>query len=622
MEFTQDTRLMVIRTPLPEGTFLVRGLAVEESISNLFKLEVEVVSNVHDVDFEKMIGQSVTIELQLPSGGSRYFNGICARFSQGMHVGEMSSYRMELVPWLWLLTRNTDCRIFAEKTLGDILTEVFKEVGVAEFDFQLASSEPYEYVVQYNETDFDFCSRLMEEAGAGYFFTHAKNEHKLVVFDDSSANLPCPANATARFGVSHDGSASLPHERVEAFQRSQHLHTGAFAVTDYNMEDPGNDQAPGSKLLSTATSAIRVAGNDRYEKYEFPGRFQTVSSGEGVARRLSDIEDAHSSDIELQSGCPGFTPGHTFEMTHHRNSAHNVKYLITSLRHHATQATSIVGDDTVSSYINQANCIPSAIRYRPRRKTPRPVITGVHTAQVVETADPDGYGRVRVKFPWDRSDGETSCWIRVSQNWAGNTWGGMFMPHIEHEVLVGFLEGNPDRPIIVGRVYNAHNMPPLELPPNESKSIIRDHGGNEIVMEGEDGSQRISMYSPHGETKFNMGAPNSPGPGITLETALEQFVSIGGNVTEWFKADEDRTVDGNTTRQIQGNETNTTTGKKKEEIKGQLVNYNFSLKSDTTVGATHSLFAGGQYSQFYGYKHDVNRGWKKTSDTANVVGEF
>lgn len=622
MEFTQDTRLMVIRTPLPEDTFLVRELVVEEAVSDLFKLQVQVISNTHEVPMDQLLGQSITLELQLPTGGSRYFSGICSRFSQGMHVGPMSSYRMELVPWLWLLTRNTNCRIFAEKSLSEILTDVFQPTG-GEFELQLPSnSEPREYVVQYNETDFDFCSRLLEEAGAGYYFTHDKDGHKLVVFDDSSANPACPTNATARFGVSSEGPGSLPHERVETFQCSQRLHTGVFTVSDYNMTDPGNDQAPGSKLLSTATSAIRAGGNERYEKYEFPGRFQTVSAGEGVARRLSDIEDAHSSEIELWSGCAGFTPGHTFEMTHHRTRAHNTKYMITSLKHRVTQANSVVGDDTTTSYINEACCIPSAIRYRPLRKTPRPVITSVHTAQVVETNDPQAYGRVRVKFPWDRSDDQSSCWIRVSQNWAGSNWGGMFMPHIEHEVLVGFLEGNPDRPIIVGRVYNAHNMPPLDLPANESKSIIRDHGGNEIIMEGEEGSQRITMYSPTGETKLNMGAPNSPREGFSLETLLDQNVEIGGNVTEWFKANEEKKVDGSLQREVVGDEQRVTGGQKKEDVKGQVISMNFSLKSETTVGATHSLFAGGQYGQFYGYKHEVNRGWKKTYDTAHVVGEF
>jgi type VI secretion system secreted protein VgrG len=617
MSITSETRICTVHSPLGEDALILDELSAHEYVSGLFEFSARFTSEDLEIDLGELLGQNVCIEARLGEGEPRYFNGIVSRFTQQDDDISNNVYHAEIVPWLWLTTRSTNCRIFQEKTVIEVIEEVFADLNLTDYELETSGSyEPIPYCVQYRESDFNFVSRLMESAGIAYYFKHELKLHTMVLFDSPSANADCPDQAEATY-VGHadeeEGTAGL----VLSWSVERELRSGLYSHTDYNYTDPSLDLATEQE----ANNAVEAASG--LELYDYPGEYAAFNSGESIAKIRIEAEELASHTIAGESTCCGFSPGYKFALIGHYRSSFDDTYLLTDVHHTVSQP--VGNKEGTSSYTNSFHCTPHALPYRPPRRAKKPVIQGMQPAKVVSSEgkdiDVDEYGRVLVRFPWDRAENGASCRVRVSQNWAGKTWGGMFFPHVDQEVLVSFLEGDPDCPIVAGRVYNALHMPPQNPVANATKSIIRDHGGNEIIMEGADGSQRISMYSPHGETKFNMGAPNSPGPGFTLETALEQFVSVGGNVTEWFKADENRTVDGSTTRQIQGDETNSTTGKKKAEVKGQLIHMNASIKSENTIGATHSTFVGGQLGMFYGYKHDINRGWKKTVDSATVVQE-
>ena len=519
-EPTQALRRIAITTPLGEDVLLVRRCSIHETVSRLFQIEMNVVSKRNNINFDDIIGQNVTLRLDLPNQKTRYFNGFVSRFVQTKAERSYSVYEVTVVPWLWFLTRTSDCRIFQasmpeppdEMTVPGIIKKVFKDFGFEDFRVDLSeTARPWEFCVQYRETAFNFISRLMEQEGIGYFFEHEDGKHTLVLTDAINAHKPYEGYETIPYHPHVQGAQDK--EAVTDWVVEKELQPGTFSHNDYNFETPRMALQKALVVKSTIDRAHDRAG---FEIYDYPGEFLEHGEGETLAKlRIQELQVRHES-LHGEASALGLCAGYTFTLEDHPRDDQNREYLIIS-----TAINIDAGDIETSqgggepTWSCSFTAIDSAQPFRPARTTPKPVIQGIQTATVTgpegEIIHTEKYGRIKVQFHWDRygnGDQNSSCWIRVSQNWGGKGWGGVFVPHIGQEVIMCFLEGDPDRPLIVGRLYNADVMPPIKLPEEATKSTIQDHGGNRIIMEGAGGDkQRVHIYSPTSGTYMSFGAP-------------------------------------------------------------------------------------------------------------------
>ena len=501
MAYTQENRLIAIGTPLGKDALLLQGFSGHEGISRLFSFHLDLLSLKDSISFRDIVGQNVTIEIRLANNGLRYLNGFVSRFAQSGSEERFTHYQMEVVPWLWFLTRNADCRIFQNKSIPDIIQQVFKDRGFQDFKPSLTGTyEPREYCVQYRETDFNFVSRLMEQYGIFYFFQHENGKHTLVLADSPGAYQPCPGQPSARYELVAGGLDA--EDTVTAWQMEQELRTGKYSLTDYNFETPS------TSLLSGEPTVAKVGKNSDYEIYDYPGEYLKHSQGDTLTKIRMQEEEVGHLVVSGSGVCRAFRSGYKFDLKDHYRADMNDSYLLTEVQHVASVGASYTSAEGGSGehYSNHFTCIPSSVPFRPARITPKPFVQGPQTALVVgksgEEIWVDKYGRVKVQFYWDRKgkkDENSSCWIRVSQNWAGKNWGAMWIPRMGQEVIVDFLEGDPDRPLITGRVYNAEQIVPYPLPANQTVSTLKSRsskgGGsanyNEIRFEDKKGSEQI-----------------------------------------------------------------------------------------------------------------------------------
>ncbi|CAN5251072.1 type VI secretion system spike protein VgrG1b [soil metagenome] len=526
---TQANRLMAIYTPLGEDYFLVNKVSASESISDLFSFEVELLHEEPKVGFAptvvqatSIVGQNVTIAVEQRDGTKREFSGMVNRFSQGTRHARFSFYYATVVPHIWMLTQIFQSRIFQQKSVPDILKIVFQGFDVS-WEIQ-GTFEPRNYCVQYRESDFDFASRLMEEEGIYYYFEHADGKHKLVVANTPQSNRDCPSKSTIPFFLDVSRATEDFVTSITSWQTDYQLQTGKVTLWDHNF------QLPGKKLEADKPSIFNVGENQNMEYYDFPAgyarKYDGISKdgGEQAGELQKIFEDNHkTAEVRMQaldgryktaigsSDCSSLIAGYRFSMTRHPNSSENGKYVITSIAHEIEQNPAYVSDDhTDQPYRNTFNCMAHGAGvppFRPLRKTAKPLIYGSQTAIVVGPAGEeiftDKYGRVKVQLHWDREgqgNAESSCWVRVAQAWAGHRWGMMFIPRIGMEVILHFLEGDPDQPIITGCVYNPSTMPPYTLPDEKTKMTIKSDsskgggGFNEIRFEDKKGSEQVFLH--------------------------------------------------------------------------------------------------------------------------------
>ena len=475
MPYTQGNRLIAIDTPLGKDVLLLQGFSGHEGISRLFTFHLDLLSLKDSISFKDIVGKNVTIGIRLANNSLRYLNGFVSRFAQSGSEQRFTHYQIEVVPWLWFLTRNADCRIFQNKSIPDIVQQVFTDRGFKDVKNSLTGTyDPREYCVQYRETDFNFVSRLMEQYGIFYFFQHENGKHTLVLADSTSAYQPCPGQETGQYDPVAGG---LEHEdNITGWQMEQELRTGKYSLTDYNFETPS------TSLLSSDPTMVKVGGNTAYEIYDYPGEYLNRSQGDATTKvRMQEEETGHLV-VSGSSVCRAFASGYKFKLEDHYRDDMNDSYLLTDVQHVASVGSSYTSAEVGSGehYSNHFTCIPASVPFRPARITPKPFVQGPQTALVVgksgEEIWVDKYGRVKVQFYWDRKgkkDENSSCWIRVSQNWAGKNWGAMWIPRMGQEVIVDFLEGDPDRPLITGRVYNAEQIVPYPLPDNQTVSTLK-----------------------------------------------------------------------------------------------------------------------------------------------------
>src|SRR5580700_8563847 len=634
MPYTQKDRIIAIDTPLGKDVLLLVGFAAHEGISHLFRISAELISENASIDFSKVIGQRVSISINLADGSKRYLNGFVSRFAQVGVDRRFTHYHAEIVPWLWFLTRRADCRIFQNMTIPDIVMKVFKDRGFGDFRNSLQGDfEQREYCVQYRETDFNFVSRLMEQYGIYYFFEHEQNKHTLVMGNKPSVHKPCPSQSKARLDFT--GGVYLKDEDlVGSWNLEQELRPGKYALTDYNFETPG------TSLIANEDTIFKVGGNDKYEVFDYPGEYTKKAEGESRTQiRMQEEETVHLIGVGAGS-CRTFASGYRFDLSGHSRADQNATYLLTEVQHSATVGNSYLGSDGDSEeyYSNHFKCIPYSVPYRPQRNTPRPFVQGPQTAVVTGKAGEeiwtDKYGRVKVHFFWDREgkkDDTSSCWIRSSQPWAGKNWGAINIPRIGQEVIVEFLEGDPDRPLITGRVYNDEQMPPYKLADNQTRTTFMSRstkgGGssnyNELRFEDKKDDEQIFMnaekdmdWRVEKESREFVGAnrhmivkssqfeevdgdKQSQVKGKFIEKITgDTSIHIEAKQMEKIDSDQSITIGGNRKEQVTGNESITIGQNRKEQV-GQNEsitigqNRNAKIGGNEVVSATQNVYITG-----------------------------
>jgi type VI secretion system secreted protein VgrG len=608
MAYTQDNRLISIDTPLGKDILLLQGFTGHEGVSQLFNYSLDLLGENHSIPFNKLIGQKVTLTVRLADDSERYVNGFISRFVQSGVDVRFTYYRAEVVPWLWFLTRTTDCRIFQNMTVPDIITKIFKDLGFTDFKVRLQGSfEPRDYCVQYRETDFNFVSRLMEQYGIFYFFEHEENKHTLVLANSPTVHQPCPGQPEARCDFS--AGAMLEEDIIVGWQMEQELRPGKYALTDYNFETPS------TSLAVNVASTVNVGGNGKYEVYDYPGEYLKKAQGEQLAKIRMEEEEAPHVVLSGSGTCRAFTPGYRFDLVGHYSAQMDKCYVLTEVQHMASVGESYSGGrgDAGESYSNHFTCIPHDVPFRPARVTPKPTVQGPQTAIVVgrsgEEIYTDKYGRVKVQFHWDREgkrDENSSCWVRVSHPWAGKGWGAVAIPRIGQEVVVDFLEGDPDQPIITGRVYNAEQMPPYGLPAGgvvsglKSNSTKGGGGYNELIMDDTKGNELIRV---HGQ--YDMDS--------TIEHDLREHVlhdrsrDVTNNEIFIIGNDQTETIGGNQTLSVAKNRMRTVT--QNEIVTVALTRtHSVGINEAITVGAAQEVTVGTMRIVTVGINQDVNIG--------------
>ncbi len=562
----------------PEFTFEIGGdhfhvvaFTAREKISDLFQIDLELATE-EEVDFADVIGQAAVLTVE-GIESERRFHGIVSRFAQTGTSGRFFLYQAQVVPSAWLLGLEQDCRIFQNKTVQEIIQQVMEDSSIASdsFDFRLQESYTARpYYVQYDETNLNFINRLCEQDGIFYFFEHSQQSH-VMVFGDGTVNYqPIADEARIEYNPGRDMVAE--EEAVISFRFDRRLTPGSFTTRDYNFNRPSLD----------LTCQQTAEENTEREIFEFPGLYEEQSDGDRLAQVRLQQTVMFRDTASGSSLCPRFLPGFTFTLAGHSLDSLNQEYLLTEVIHEGSQPQVLAErsrTDQPGRYINHFKAVPSSVTIRPERRTPRPRIRGVHTAVVVgpsgEEIYTDEMGRVKVQFFWDRNgqqDENSSCWIRVSQAWAGPGWGTLFIPRIGQEVVVDFVDGDPDRPIVTGAVYHGTNTPPWNLPDEKTRSGIRSEsstgggGHNEIRLDDQADSEEIYI---HAQKDMNIEVNNNQrrtvggNDHVTIEK--RRNVHVKQNCEETIDQVRKLTVKGNHERKAESNETIKITRQRKLE---------------------------------------------------------
>jgi type VI secretion system secreted protein VgrG len=480
--------------PLDLEDMLLTGFSGSESLSRPFVYRLNIFSTHLRLDESVLVGKEIAWTVHLGHDNERHFSGLVRQFSRGgLWARNWRAYTAEVVPRLWLLSRNADCQIFQNWTVPNIINNILtqEQYGIAQSQIddlgirkERQDLHPArEYCVQYRETDFNFISRLMEEEGIYYFFRCEEAAHKMLLRDSYLPEQCKPYNVPFRANPTGSGF-------ISSWTDNQELRSSRWVQRDYNFEDPM------LRLQSDSNNPLNDdLGFPDLEMFDFPGKYKTKTVSDAWTDIRMEEEETPQFQCEGQSTCLQFAPGLEFMFTHSEVEGDDEgKYKIIAVQHRAHDTAPLSGAGGTPTYANSFVCMPATSPFRPPRLTPKPVVYGIQTARVVglrddngrqggdkkpkrhddkkDTVECDQYGRIKVEFPWDRY-GDNSCFLRVAQSLAGNAWGALFTPRVGMEVIVQFLEGDPDRPVVVGALYNGENKPPWALPRYKTRSGIK-----------------------------------------------------------------------------------------------------------------------------------------------------
>lgn len=590
---TQDHASLRVSTPLGKDKLILEGLEGEEHLSRPFLFRVNMTVTADGLDPEAVVGQAARVTLVDGDGNQRFIHGRVTRLIRGP-----ARWHAELRPWLWLLRLTSDNRIFQNKTVPDILQEVFDDLGFPDYRNSLTDQyQQREYCVQYWETTYDFVHRLMAEEGIAYFFEHAEDAHTLVLIDDISVFQPCPNAGSVPFNPLPPSQDWLDDCRIDDISVEKQVVPDAFQSDDYNFETPGTE-------LKVSVSD----GDGSLTVYDYPGGYQLKDQGDGVAKRRLDALRAGRTLISGASPVRSFAPGFRFTLTGHPFADGDLA--LRTVRHRAQQ------NEYGNTFVAQEMEAPLPSPHT----APRPRIGGSQTAMVVGPADKeiwtDQYGRIKVQFHWDQlgqKDENSSCWVRVSHSWAGKSWGAFVLPRIGQEVVVSFLDGDPDRPIVTGCVYNGDNPVPYGLPDDQTKTTLKSEsstggeGYNELRFE--DKAEEEEVYL-HAQKDLTTEVENDRSTTVTQNDSLK--VSEGDRTVSVDQGNEKLTVQGQRTLTITGEEKHTNAAGFTHEVGGNcslIVTGNLLIRANGTVtisaGGALTVNAGAQTTMTTGLGMDL-----------------
>ncbi len=540
-QLTQENRQVAISDfSLGNDTFLVKRLSGSERVSGLYEFRVTVVSEQLDIKPNDVMGKLGYVTLK--NASEREFSGHIAQFVSGeVEASNLRTYELVLRPWLAFLRHRVNSRIFQNKATQDIVTEIFSEQGLKEFDFRAKPGAQREYCVQRNESDLDFVLRLLEEDGISFFFEHAKGKHKLVMVDQSNAFPPLLK------GEFEYSPGSSPGARIFRWQHSHQYRAGHWSLNDFDLKEPEKS------LLASVQGQAGFAHNSQFEHYEYPG-FYHPGDHESIPRIRMQAEELDRSVVSGASDYSQMVAGGKFSLAKHESSQEKGAYILLEVYHEVVEETQTTGEGQGQSYTNEFVCVPADTSIRPKRAHLRPVMPGPETAWVVgpkgEEIYIDELGRIKVQFHWDR-EGElnenSSCYLRVSQSWAGNQWGASFIPRIGQEVVVDFLNGDPDRPLVTGAVYNAKNRPVYSsktqsgIKTRSTKDANPDNY-NELRFEDKKDAEQILL---HAERDYDVEVENN------------QTVTVDNDRTKTVRNDEVSLIENDRTKTVNNNQSET-----------------------------------------------------------------
>jgi type VI secretion system secreted protein VgrG len=594
-----------------------RRLLGEEALSRPFRFDLELASDDEAIAFNDVLGTAMAVEVPLTGGGSRWLHGLVSRFVFTGWEGGEARYQATLRPWLWFLCRTSDCRIFQEKSVPEIVRMIFaKHAGSLDVDVEerlFGSYAPRPYCVQYRESDFDFVDRLLQEEGITYFFTASSSKHTLVLADSPQSHRATPQYEEVPY-FAKDEFARRERDHVFVWDMAAEVRSGRFAHTSFDFEKPRAD------LMARQERPMPHSLADG-EIYDYDGRFTEPETGERAARLRLEADQASQRCAAGEGTAAGLIAGHRFRLARCPREDQNAEYVLREVSHELwdpAYRSGMADGEEIDLYRCRFTAMPAEIPYRPAQVTPKPRIRGPQTAMVTGPAGEeiwtDRHGRVKLQFHWDREgrhDDRSSCWIRVSQPWAGAGFGGIHIPRVGQEVIVEFIEGDPDMPIITGRVYNGQAQPPYALPANASQSGFKSNstkggaGSNELRFEDKKGQEEVYLHAQrnlqavveHDRTEH---VKNNHTGTVEVDETLtvhgkrtrtvdkDETVTVHGSRTRTVDQAETVTVGKNRTRTVTGDETYTTKGDRTYTITGKDV-LHVTKAQEVTLGAARSL---------------------------------
>jgi type VI secretion system secreted protein VgrG len=509
-DFIQASRVLKVKSPLGGDQLLPERMVIQEGVSQLFEINLSVRAKKEAVKPEELIGRLVDVSVEVQqgdgeegSGVRRPFNGLVTELYEGPPITRgLRSYAMTIRPQMWLLSRRSDCRVWMDKTVVEIAETLFSEHGIPAPDTSgiITPPPPQHYSVQWNETDLDYLLRRFEEDGLFYWFSHEDGSHKLHVADSANGWLgPSPsAQGEGRVRLAQ-GSSDRNH--INDWARRFSYVPGQRAGADWNFETPS--MVPGTMT----PSLVQMPDATKRELYEYPSRIKTVAEAERAQKLRTQATEADHDRVFGASTSRILEAGRRFTPYEVAHPEHEYEEHVIIKATHTIVDRSYETNGNEPEYRNSFEAIPSRVPLTPHRMTKRPRIDGTQVAIVAgpegEEIHPDQYGRIKLWFPWDRKakkDGTDTCWVRVAQSWAGSAWGGQTIPRIAMEVMVAFVDGDPDRPLVTGVVPNPANGVPYELPANKTRMVLRSNthkgtGFNELSFEDEAGKEQLFLHA-------------------------------------------------------------------------------------------------------------------------------
>jgi type VI secretion system secreted protein VgrG len=605
-----------LTTALPPADLRFESMTHSSELSALEETRFHLLSEKSDLAPDQMLGRAVDLAVTLRDGQTRHFCGYVTRFGIGPNQGRWYGYQATVRPWLWFLTRTADCRIFQEQTVREIVESVLSDHGpIASHEFKLVRSyRKRSYCVQYRETDFNFVARLLEDEGIYWYFEHSEGEHKLILVDAPDAHTPIEGEAKLPY-YDNTGQAPPDSEWVSNWRFMRAVKPGKTVLSSYDFERP-------STQLKVEQVMQRDYDLSDYEVFDWQGDYTQKDDGQQL---VGDRLDERQCRFDLHSGSSNahvLATGHTFDLARHPRADQNAQYLCTRLevtaRDQGSETDGGPGDLQCSF-----DAIRSDAPFRAPRRTHKPFVQGPQTAVVVgpggEELFTDKYGRVKVQFHWDRygaRNEKSSCWVRVSSPWAGKSFGFVQVPRIGQEVVVDFLEGDPDQPLVTGRVYNAEQMPPWELPANATQSGVLTRSSKE------------GAYGNANAIRFEdkKGAEQ-----LWLHAEKNQDIEVENDETHWVGHDRSKTIDNDETVLVKhdrtetvGNNETITIGVNRTEQVGANETISIGANRTEDVGANETIGIAANRTETVGANETIGIGSNRTisvggSETATVA---